>query len=285
MVDPRNGFTGVLQTPGRGVPAPGLVYSQTSVPRQDENRVFLDSQASRLKRMKCGTITTARLMTQGLQRGGFRYRAAMLTLTYRPGREWRSGDVAELVRPIRKHLARRGHEFRYTWTAELQERGAVHYHLVTWLPKGVTLPKPDKQGWWPHGMTRIEWARNPVGYLAKYASKGTNGQALPRGLRLHGSGGLDAVQRSIRAWWRLPSWVRDMWGSEHRPVRFPGGGWVSRETGEIVRSRWRFVNVWRGFVVLEWVPEPEAAAGPAGAALAPVPTWASPCPRPAGLTG
>jgi len=35
------------------------------------------------------------------------------------------------------------------------------------------LPKPDKQGWWPHGMPKIESCRKQsVGYLIKYATKG-----------------------------------------------------------------------------------------------------------------
>ena len=61
-----------------------------------------------------------------------------------------------------------------------------------WLPKGVSMPKADKQGWWKHGMTRSEWAHSPVGYLCKYTSKGIDFDSwgkLPRGGRLFGHGG------------------------------------------------------------------------------------------------
>ena len=164
----------------------------------------------------------------------------MVTLTYRDVGEWRPGHLPALLQTMRKWVQRRGHGLRYVWVAELQRRGAVHYHLLLWLPKGLTLPKPDKQGWWPHGLTRIEWARKPVGYLAKYASKGGEAAEFPKGCRLHGHGGLAAAARVIASWWRCPEWVRSHWGSDHRPRRVRGG-FLSRLTGEVLRSPWVIV--------------------------------------------
>jgi hypothetical protein len=142
---------------------------------------------------------------------------------------------------IREYLRRRDLPFRYVWVMELTQAGIPHYHAVIFLPFGRSLPKPDKQGWWPHGMTRIEWARNAVGYLAKYASKGQGGD-FPKGARLYSSGGLDNAQRSIRSWWMLPGWIRELWGSEHRPRKAKGGGFLSRLTGEHLPSPWRMVG-------------------------------------------
>lgn len=205
----------------------------------------MDAYGNRLKRMKCGTITAARLHDQNYQKGGFRYRAAMLTLTYGPEVEWSPLHVSELLRHIRQWCARRGVGFTYVWVMELTKAGKPHYHIVIWLPKGLSLPKPDKQGWWRHGHTRIEWARNAVGYVAKYASKGSTGQEdaqFPSGARIHGTGGLLPDARNERSWWLSPGWVRKAFPVPSlRPRPRKGGGWVSLETGEFMESPWEVV--------------------------------------------
>ena len=80
----------------------------------------------------------------------------MLTLTYREVGAWHPRHISELLQRVRVWLRRRGERLRYVWVGELQQRGALHYHVLCWLPRGLTLPKPDKQGWWTHGSTRIE---------------------------------------------------------------------------------------------------------------------------------
>ena len=101
----------------------------------------------------------------------------------------------------------------YVWVLELTKRGRPHYHVLFWLPKGVSMPKADKQGWWKHGMTRSEWAHSPVGYLCKYTSKGIDFDSwgkLPRGGRLYGHGGYTPAMRITRAWRVAPAWVREL---------------------------------------------------------------------------
>jgi hypothetical protein len=157
----------------------------------------------------------------------------MLTLTYREQGAWNPRHVSETLDHIRKYLGRRGEVLRGVWVAELTQRGRVHYHLLLWLPRGTTLPKPDKQGWWRHGSTRIEWARSGVGYMVKYASKGDSVERFPRGLRLHGRCGLELVQRRRVAWHCLPRYVREHFTECGAwVVRAYGGGWVDRGTGE-----------------------------------------------------
>lgn len=87
---------------------------------------------------------------------------------------------------------RRGVALPIVWVAETHggggsNHGQVHYHLVVFVPRGLTPPMPDKQGWWKKGMSNCKWARSPVGYLAKYTSKGANGPPMPTGARLWGS--------------------------------------------------------------------------------------------------
>lgn len=215
--------------------AAGLVHSQTS-----DTRVFVDPVLSRLSRMKRSTVTAARLLTEDASAGGCRWKAAMVTLTYRPGRVYTPRDVSEFLKRVRQWAARRSFDLRYVWVMELTKAGVPHYHVVLWLPKGVTLPKPDKQGWWPHGLTRIEWARNAVGYVAKYASKGGTLDGIPPGARICGSGGLTPIARNERAWWLSPAWVRSRWSPADRPRRARlGGGWISTVSGEWLPSPWR----------------------------------------------
>ena len=218
-----------------GAAGPGLVPSETS------DTVTVCRHEARLKRMKCGVLTAGRLMQQEASQGGFRFRIAMLTLTYRPDAEWDRRHVTQAIKSVREYLRRRRYPCRYVWVLENTQAGKPHFHVLFWLPRGLTLPKPDKRGWWPHGLTRIEWARSALGYLAKYASKGTEGE-FPKGARLHGNGGLSAAGRAERAWWRAPVWVREVMAIEDQPRPAPGGGWVAKRTGEWLPSPWRLVE-------------------------------------------
>jgi len=206
---------------------PGLVESQTSATSA------LVSRDSRLVRMYKSVSRSAELIQDFLSTRGRRPRAAMVTLTYRPESTWGPRHISEYLDSVRKWLKRRGATARYVWVAELQQRGAVHYHVVFWLPKGLTLPKPDKQGWWPYGMSKVEWARRPVGYLVKYTSKGfSSALRFPAGCRISGFGGLSQAQREHRTWWVLPRYQRERCTPPERVRRAPGGGWVSAATGE-----------------------------------------------------
>lgn len=230
-----------------GGAAPGLDIYKTS-----GTVLCVVAEEGRLKRMKHGVITSGRVMEeqrQELQRGGFRYVWVMTGLTYAPGEKWSARDMANFLAIKRKRARRCKEEFLYTWVAEIQEhrvayypgQTALHYHLMELVKRGSMPPKPDKKGWWKHGSTSREKARNPVGYLAKYASKGGCLDYVPTGARLYGTGGLSKPRRAERAWWMCPAWVREKWGQEHRPCRAAGGGWLSRRTGEIIPSAWRIV--------------------------------------------
>lgn len=179
----------------------------------------------------------------------------MVTTTYRPDVSWDRLHITQAVKTMREWLRRRGVKARYVWVQELTKRGRPHYHILVWLPFGVRLPMFDAAGWWPHGHTRMEWARNAVGYLAKYASKGDSQGKFAQGARLHGNGGLTGEALLEQRWWAKPAWLRDRvtWADVVR--RKPGGGWVDADTGEVFRSPWRVVFE-GGYVVLYPCPEP-----------------------------
>jgi hypothetical protein len=233
---------------GLGAAGPGLVSLETSVtrpsgdsgnPSQVPEVVEIDRHQARLKRMRRSVQAAAELLQAESQDSGRRWKSAMVTLTYRPDVQWEPGQATAFVRRVQSYLFRRGVPCCFVWVLELTQAGRPHYHVLFWLPRGLTLPKPDKQGWWLHGLTRIEWARSPVGYLVKYASKGIDGEELPKGARLSGCGGLSFAGRCVRSWRLCPAWVREIFTVEDRPVRAPGGGWLSRLTGAFEAARWR----------------------------------------------
>lgn len=228
--------------------APGLVHSLTS----DNNKQTIDRHQMRTRRMRRAVVTSARLHQEHLTTSRFRFRCAMVTLTYAPDIEWQPHHISGYLKNTREWLRKRGFDFRYAWVCELTQAGVPHYHVLIWLPRGITLPMPDKSGWWPYGMSRSEWARRPVGYLAKYASKG-QGQRFPRGLRIHGIGGLNTDQRMTKRWWLTPRYVREQWPLPEADVhRAVGGGWVSRLSGDWLPSPWAIVGYNGPWVTIRW---------------------------------
>lgn len=234
----------------------GLVPFSTSDTREEtegeqedplaNNRrlTLVDNVAGRIRRMKSGVMTAARLIFEELAKSGERWQPWMITPTYRPGEEWAPHHITGLVKCMRTWAERQGFKLRYVWVAEIQEgrynRGAllgecVHYHLLVWIPKRFVPPKPDKQGWWSHGMTQRLRVNRPLRYILKYASKGDRVK-FPKGLRLHACGGLNEASRDNRIWWLSPRWVRAIWSDTDKPRRAKGGGFVSRVTKERIPS-------------------------------------------------
>lgn len=223
---------------------PGLVPLETS-PLQ----IFFDSSETarkRIKRLRRSVWASGHL--HGLSARGKRPPVAwMVTLTYRGVDDWRPDHVSAATERFRRWCARVGVPPRYLWVAELQQRGAVHYHLIVWLPVGVRMPHWDKcsrapsgrivRPLWPHGMTNVEQARTGVGYLMKYVSKLSDVSTFPPGLRLYGVGGLDPQARAVRSWYSLPEWAKREHGVGD--LRRMACGLVVRDTGEILPAMYR----------------------------------------------
>ncbi len=220
----------------------GLVSSSTSG-TPDLNPIEVDPIQSRLTRMRRRVLTGARLHTSQVSK----WRAAFITPSYRSDAPWDAKHISDCLRLIRQYLKRRGIRCRYVWVSEIQEKRkakqpdfhCVHYHIILWLPWGVELPLLDVRGWWPHGMTQMQWARCAVGYVAKYSSKGGQAYALPKGARMFGVGGLEGDALDEARWWALPGWLRDLVAIGEKLRRKVGGGWLNHDSGEIFRSPWR----------------------------------------------
>lgn len=243
-IDPGNSGALAHSGPRHEARGAGLVsFSATSATRGVAREISLECDGLRLASMRRAVKASARAVQEVALAGARGCVPWLVTLTYRDVDGWGARHVSGYLDCVRKWARRQGFEIPYVWVAELQKRGAVHYHVVAWVPRRFALPKGDKCGWWRYGMTQRVRARKPVGYLLKYASKGDDASVkFPRGLRLHGAGGLTAAGRAVRHWLSLPSWLVRHAQHFQRVVRLPGGVWLLEETGELVRSPWEFVR-------------------------------------------
>ena len=231
---------GLLRGDGGGAsPSPGLVSSKTS-PLQ----IPIDPASTarkRIKRLRRSVWAAGHL--HGLSTRGHRPPVAhMATLTYVGVHDWRADHISQATEQYRRWCARSKVACRYIWVAELQKRGAVHYHLIAWLPKGVPMPHWDTpislqsgrlmKPMWSHGMTNTEQCRTGVGYLMKYLSKLGPETIFPPHLRLYGVGGLTPEARSIRSWYNLPEWAKREHGVGD--LQRLGSRLIVCDTGEIL---------------------------------------------------
>ena len=244
----------------------GLVPYKTTLDSTKINPVFIGERVidlgptavaeRRIKKLKRSVWASGHL--HALADNGYRPPVCwFVTLTYKPGIEWSSDHLGASVQGFRNWCQSRNVPCRYTWVAELQGRGAVHYHLLAWLPVGVRMPKWDRRpatargkerkAFWSHGMTNVQVAKAGVGYIMKYLSKLGEFHRFPKGLRLYGVGGLNDTGRQVRQWYNLPEWVKSEYGVGdiiRRKI-----GLVVRATGEVLPSAFRVFLVPAGLVV------------------------------------
>lgn len=206
----------------------------------------IDALQSRLARERRRVFAWAEAMNGYLQsRGGLGdYRLVMQTLTYAPGDEWQPGDISAYMYAVKSRLVER--LLGYCWAAEVQRRGAVHYHVLLVVPKGTDVPLPDKSGLWRHGLTRTETART-VFYICRYVGKEYQKLGLPSGARCFAVYVRRAAVSELTYWrFRLsavPGWLREQIGARSDLVsekwrRCPGGGWLW--AGQRLESPWVF---------------------------------------------
>lgn len=188
--------------------------------------IIIDPRKARCSRMR-RTVTEAAKQHERYaawdshKLGRSAYRKTFITLTYRQGADWERRHVSEFVKLVRQWMQRRGYPCRYVWVGELQKRGALHYHVLLWVPRRLRLPCPDRCGWWPWGMSKVETARNPVGYMVKYATKTgpEDLKRLPKGVRLHGNGGHVPEARVQLREVLAPAWLREVDGQRWLEAR------------------------------------------------------------------
>lgn len=246
--------------------ARGLVSVSTSgfaalptAMRWAEQCIKIDRLQSRVSRLRKAVGVGAKAL---LNLGeGDHGNNVMVTLTYADKKHgrfeslWKPRHISDYIRHVRKWYADRcpGQRLRYVWVAEVQDgthradgvgRGVLHYHVIFFLPQGVSMPYADrkrrgmKQPWWPHGSTNTKKADKPVGYLMKYASKPDSKSigGFPRGSRIYGIGGLDAPGAAFKRWVLWPAYVQGNASVADRFRPTEGGGYRNDETGEFLAS-------------------------------------------------
>lgn len=164
--------------------------------------------------------------------------AVSITLTYVDDRTHQSKDLSALMQAIRAYVRRRvpGVPVSYLWTLDRGDGGVLHYHLLIWLPRDVSLPPDRLEKWWTPGRGSTWRARTKKpSCWVRYITKPTAAR-FPKGARLYGYGGLDDAGRlSVqRAGW--PRWLQRLIPAGEHAKRLSGAGWVHLETGSIYES-------------------------------------------------
>jgi len=145
--------------------------------------IVIDTFKQRLGTMKSRVINWAYLVDK--YRENNQARMVMVTLTYKRKTDYKPGHIRDYLKNIKKRLGK--NLLAHAWVAELQQRGAVHYHVILVVSPGSDIPKPDKKGYWTHGMSKIETAKTAY-YLAVYTGKEYQKslQNYPKHCRLYG---------------------------------------------------------------------------------------------------
>lgn len=145
-------------------------WSVVVCPQEGKAHV-IDMFAERLKLMRLRIMSWAEITEQlrrEIQEKGGSTRMVMILLTYRRVIDYKPGHIREYMKALKQSLG--DGLLSFAWVAELQKRGAVHYHLIIVVRKGTRIPLPDKSGMWKHGLSGIHTARTPF-YLVKYTGK------------------------------------------------------------------------------------------------------------------
>jgi hypothetical protein len=179
--------------------------------RRGDRDVLIDRQRQRVFHLRRRVRAWSRTLDTILH--DHKHRLVMITLTYRDVDAWRPLHISQYIASLRGCLFKR--LVAYAWVAELQERGAVHYHLLVVVKRGSKIPMPDVSGMWPHGWSNMKTARSPY-YVLKYTSKGCMPYEAdyPKGLRMFGLHiRSDAVGAAAMWLYRLsvcPLWLTEL---------------------------------------------------------------------------
>lgn len=189
--------------------------------------IEIDGVQSRISRLQKRVYAWAKTIDQSNGMQDMEY--IMITLTYRGVDDWKPKHIRDFMLKMRKRFTG---ILCYAWVAELQQRGAVHYHVMVGIRpgssfytyksqktpenKGFTVRGvgfPDDIGDWPHGMTKVEKARTRF-YLVKYTGKEYQKVGkFPKGLRMFAVWISKGLLSDLELWlFRLstfPRWVND----------------------------------------------------------------------------
>lgn len=159
--------------------------------------IVVDMYKKRLELMRSRIFSWARIMTEVCKNPGLR--KVMIGMTYKNADDYKPGHFHQYLKKIKQMLGE--NLIGFAWVAELQMRGAIHYHLMLAVKKGTRIPKPDESGMWPWGSSNICTARSYF-YICSYLGKEYQKDLdkYPKSARMYGAsmrGNLD-LQKVFR---------------------------------------------------------------------------------------
>jgi hypothetical protein len=147
--------------------------------------VIVDAFRKRLEKMRKRIVAWAEIVEPYAKKN--RCRTIMVRLSYAKIEDYQAGHIREYLKRCKERLGNK--LLAWAWVAELQERGAVHYHVLVVVPKGTKFPMPDVSGMWKQGSSNVQTARAGAWYLVKYVGKEYQKDLskYPKGCRLYGT--------------------------------------------------------------------------------------------------
>jgi hypothetical protein len=175
-------------------------------------------------------------------------RLVMVGLTYKPGDGYEPNHIRDFMSLAKRKLGTK--LLGYAWVGEMQERGAIHYHVLLYLAKGARLPKPDKAGWWKHGSSSVTSAKSPY-YLLSYTKKKyqKDYDKFPKGMRAFAVWVKESLLSERLRYFSLKVWER---------VAIDTDGW---ESLDFWRKHHKACEQWQIDDVFSDVEEAENRAG------------------------
>ena len=101
--------------------------------RGTEKAVVVDTFRSRLSKMRFRIYEWAGVMA--MLKKEVPTRMVMITLTYKKSGDYKSGNIHDFIKNLKRKVEK--NLYGFAWVAELQKRGAVHYHLVMVVKKDL----------------------------------------------------------------------------------------------------------------------------------------------------
>lgn len=188
----------------------------TSFKTSDGKIIETDSFKNRLWRLRTALHSWVDII-ENINEKGVSLEKKMITLTYAKAEDWQPKQITKYTKFLRRFLG--DSLYSYAWVAELQERGAIHYHIVAYVKKGVKIPHPDKPVGhknfiaWEHGLSNIKTCQKPaylVSYLGKEKQKDFH--KFPLGARAYGiyvSLEFKSLILGYKKFRMLPTWLQD----------------------------------------------------------------------------
>jgi hypothetical protein len=168
-----------------------LLYSPT------KGKLLVDTYAKRLWLLRKRLFAWAGLMQGYCQDNDVV--PVMVGLTYAKADDYDAGDIREYVKKIKQMMGEK--LVAFAWVAEMQRRGALHYHVLFVVEKGKKIPKPDQSGMWTKGSSSIAKAKSFY-YICEYVGKEyqKNFDAYPKSARLYSASirRPEALQRAYK---------------------------------------------------------------------------------------